>query len=1395
MFAGNFTSKSKDKLPTPPPLPPKPFPLIHMNPDQLRESGQPETASKSNEQRFILQRYFSSKTDTYSPVEVRKNCDTVDSYGSGVSGVNFTQKYDSDFYHPPQPDNNTDCNQHSTCSTQPSPKVTSSNGATNDNTTTTATSTSKYSQISIKATPSTKINLHYSTGTTTYEDGLLLTDNIKLNYGNEKLTSISQHRSNEQQQHTTTKPIVTESPEESNNNIIVKKKRAANTSTVEILEVPTQRNLSISQPAHNITETYGNYSKRSTTFSRTLLQQQQQQQQQLFFENNNYAAPVVTTATDDEEDYDGGNNCDENIVELLSDMEVDSVLSESSRAYPPKTSTPSKSETERSVKINNNSPNSTCQAETISIEQRSKRREDLANESDEDALNISRETDELTNTSALNLSGGGEIIGINDISYDKANSSKDSQLQSKFTSETHDGGPCTVNVVNDSKMYTPTSSNLFTNLCSKEEYQVLQKQNQNSSDISYQSRISELEKLSSSLIDEVNKLKNLVLNLSSKVNELEAQVDKQHQQQVANSKHDLGHEPCTSRSVFSLSSSRSKNHDVPEHSLSTSTINKLTSRHDPLVLNPDSTSTYVRSHIATITNRANDAPLPHSNSCHIPKSKYGGASKNSTSQSCNNTVTKSRQRLTDHASTNSLYAESHKSGSTSNSPTFNNRHYVRTNSPNASSMTLNANRRDPATYNSMLSLTSLGGQSATSTLKKSTAGSVSNLSQACNQLAQWPSMSDFITLKHRGKEILFNEDERLIRMVLYNRIIDMRLPNWVSCDYEIDNVLDAPNVRIKLDWVYGYRGRDCRTNIFYVPTGECVYFVASIVVLYNLKERTQRHYLGHTDSVKCLAVHPNKLIIASGQSSIQNRRDKRPIVRVWNTVSLTTLRIIAFNEEIDSSICCLAFSKNDQGATLAVVDESHEHTITLLDWQRERNWRLAETNSGHEPVLAIDFHPIDKHTLVAVGKSTINFWDTRGMTMTKKTGLFDKYDKPKYVLCLAFNDQGDTVTGDSNGNIIIWPKGCNRPQRVIHDVHIGGVFSILAMKDSSYLTGGRDRRIIEWDENFNRTGREAELPEHCGGVRYITYANGSQVLIGTLRNSILFGSFETNFTLIMQGHSEATSALAIHPKQNQYLTGGFDDQIHLFTTQTHEVNWSKCLMMPATAASFSPNGLLVVVGSTLGKWLVLDAISQEILFTKCDGSGTINCIKFSPNGEYFAMGSSDAHIYIYQTTEAGNKFCRMGTCVGHSTPIKEIDWSDDSRYLQAQSMNLELLFWRASNCRPLDDLEIIDDLKWFTHNCTIGFSVMGIWSDSIDSALINYCDKSNAEQLLVSVTDAGSINVFRWPPCYNQCLSQKQYGNVEKFDFIKFLPDDSKLIAIGAKNCVTTEWTVDIGKD
>lgn len=697
------------------------------------------------------------------------------------------------------------------------------------------------------------------------------------------------------------------------------------------------------------------------------------------------------------------------------------------------------------------------------------------------------------------------------------------------------------------------------------------------------------------------------------------------------------------------------------------------------------------------------------------------------------------------------------------------------------------------------------------TIRKSSLAShsISNLSVS-SRLNKWSSLSDVnapVQNNSRMREVYLALEDGAIKMALYNRVITFSVPTtFLDHDYSLEKVNSLPSSRLKLEWVHGYRGRDCRCNLYLLPTGEYIYFVGSVVVLYNVDERIQRHYLGHTEDITSLAVHPNKLVIATGQLGGIERNEKRPLVRIWSSVSLNTLQVIGLNGEFETSIACLAFSRLDGGNLLAVVDETKEHNLSLWDWQQRTSTstenygvkpavKLSESFSGPEKVLVVEFHPIDRYSLISLGKSHIYFWDIEGCTLTKKAGLFDKYDKPKFVLNLAFNDFGDAITGDSNGNIVIWPRGSNRPLRTIYNAHTGGVFTILSLSDGRFLTGGgKDRRIVEWDQEFNRTGIEAELPEHCGGIRILSTGKSSNLIVGTMRNCILQGSLSQNFSIVVQGHSEATTCLAVHPTQDQYLSGGLDHQIHLFDSMSHTVVWSKCVTMPATSASFSPDGNLLIVTSNLGKWCVIDALTHEIIFScTTEGNQKLTCVKFSPSGDYFCIGASDGRIYVYGLSDNGSSFCRMGVCSAHCSAVKEIDWSKDGMYFQSQTVDLEILFWKASLCRQITNTAIVRDLEWHTHNCTIGFYVFGIWPNTQNGVPINYCDRSNDDKHLLVANDSGCLSLYSWPASYQQCLHHNYFANCNHLNIVKFLPNAKQLVAVASNDCLISEWSLESG--
>lgn len=70
-----------------------------------------------------------------------------------------------------------------------------------------------------------------------------------------------------------------------------------------------------------------------------------------------------------------------------------------------------------------------------------------------------------------------------------------------------------------------------------------------------------------------------------------------------------------------------------------------------------------------------------------------------------------------------------------------------------------------------------------------------------------------------------------------------------------DRNRSPPESQLRLEWVYGYRGHQCRNNLFYTKEGEVVYFVAGVGVVLNLQERRQKFFLGHNDDILRYARH------------------------------------------------------------------------------------------------------------------------------------------------------------------------------------------------------------------------------------------------------------------------------------------------------------------------------------------------------------------------------------------------------------------------------------------------------------------------------------------------------------------------------------------------------------
>ncbi|XP_017158105.1 echinoderm microtubule-associated protein-like 1 isoform X6 [Poecilia reticulata] len=632
------------------------------------------------------------------------------------------------------------------------------------------------------------------------------------------------------------------------------------------------------------------------------------------------------------------------------------------------------------------------------------------------------------------------------------------------------------------------------------------------------------------------------------------------------------------------------------------------------------------------------------------------------------------------------------------------------------------------------------------------------------------------------------KEEGYVKMFLKGRPVTMFMPKDQVDSYSLEARGELPSNKLKLDWVYGYRGRDCRSNLYLLPTGETVYFIASVVVLFNVDEQLQRHYTGHTDDIKCLAVHPDKITIATGQVAGTSSDGKQlaPHVRVWDSVSLNTLHVLGTGF-FDRALVCLAFSKSNGGNTLCVVDDSNDHVLSVWDWQREE--RLAEAKCSNESVFAADFHPTDSNIVVTCGKSHLYFWTLEKGMLVKKQGLFEKQEKPKFVLCVTFAENGDAITGDSSGNILVWGKGTNRINRVIQGAHEGSIFAVCMLRNGALVSGGKDRRLISWDSSYQQI-QTVEVLEFFGPIRTIAEGRGETVLIGTTKNFVLQGSLDGEFIPITQGHTDELWGLAVHPWKPQFLTCGYDRQVCLWDSSTHQLIWTKTLEDTAQSAGFHPSGAVVAVGTQTGRWLVLDTDSKDLVTVHTDGNEQLSVMRYGPDGNFLAIGSHDNYIYIYAVAENGRKYSRVGKCSGHSSFITHLDWSVDSQYLVSNSGDYEILYWIPSVCKQVVSVETTRDIQWFTHTCTLGFQVFGLWPDGSDGTDINAACASNNKSLLVTGDDFGKVHLFSYPCSQFRAPSHVYRGHSSHVTNVSFLHDDSHLVSTGGKDMSVLQWRI-----
>ncbi|XP_053521940.1 echinoderm microtubule-associated protein-like 5 isoform X5 [Artibeus jamaicensis] len=596
----------------------------------------------------------------------------------------------------------------------------------------------------------------------------------------------------------------------------------------------------------------------------------------------------------------------------------------------------------------------------------------------------------------------------------------------------------------------------------------------------------------------------------------------------------------------------------------------------------------------------------------------------------------------------------------------------------------------------------------------------------------------------------------------------------------------APKNSIRLHFVHGYRGYDCRSNLFYTQIGEIVYHVAAVGVIYNRQQNTQRFYLGHDDDILCLAIHPLKDYVATGQVG----RD--PSIHIWDTETIKPLSVLKGCHQY--GVCAVDFSAD--GKRLASVGIDDGHTVVLWDWKRGE--KLSATRGSKDKIFVVKMNPCVPDKLITAGIKHMKFWRRAGGGLIGRKGSIGTLGKNDTMMCAVYGwTEEMAFSGTSTGDVCIW-----RDIFLVKTVkaHDGPVFSMHAL-EKGFVTGGKDGIVALWDDSFERClktyaikraslapGSKGLLLEDNPSIRAISLGHG-HILVGTKNGEILEVDKSGPVTLLVQGHMEGEVwGLATHPYLPICATVSDDKTLRIWDlSPSHCMLAVRKLKKGGRCCCFSPDGKALAVGLSDGSFLMTNADTLEDLVSFHHRRDIISDIRFSPgSGKYLAVASHDGFTDIYHV--ASSK--RVGVCKGAASHITHIDWDARGKLLQVNTGAKEQLFFEAPRGKrqAVPGAEV-EKISWASWTGVLGLCCEGVWPVIGEVTDVTACCLTNDKMVLATGDDLGFVKLFRYP-AKGKCGKFKRYvAHSAHVTNVRWTYDDSMLVTVGGADMSLMVWT------
>lgn len=177
------------------------------------------------------------------------------------------------------------------------------------------------------------------------------------------------------------------------------------------------------------------------------------------------------------------------------------------------------------------------------------------------------------------------------------------------------------------------------------------------------------------------------------------------------------------------------------------------------------------------------------------------------------------------------------------------------------------------------------------------------------------------------------------------------------------------------------------------------------------------------------------------------------------------------------------------------------------------------------------------------------------------------------------------------------------------------------------------------------------------------------------------------------------------------------------------------------------------------------------------------------------MGLKDGSIHLLSIK---NGYRHVAVCRGHTSQIKNIDFSLDGKVLKSSDGARELLFWDVTTGQQLTNSNYYREAPWNTFSCIYGWGLQGIFNRyDGDKAIapdseINCVARSPDGLILACAGSQTVVKIFQYPVISDAIPSGLFGGHTSPVLDVAFCGPDEflTLISAGGNDSCIFVWDV-----